>query len=242
MYAWQPSPEISLICIKLLETAKSGLSNKDKYLQSTIRFMDKYLSLSSSIAAWSTDARKAFGCVLEFEVGKLSTSLSSSFLFVGRTKKQGYDNDSGVEVRAPSIIEEFFFFLLKIIEEFFSCWQAMCGDYGMKTLLTDDRKKKNAVVFVFCTCSMCSLRFNSWNFSFVFYISGPLGLGSNNQSLANLVENNLESNNLIEVTNLYWILNLSFERGDMLPPYQQLGECTFKTYVVFFFINLIECS
>lgn len=133
LYAWQPSPEVSLVCAKLLETAKSGVSNKDKYLQSTIRFVDKHLSLSSSIAVWSTDTRKAFGCVLEFEVGKLSTS--PFFIFVEKTRKQGYDIDSGVEFRTPLIIEEFL-----------SCWQYMimlcfvCGDYGMQTLLTHDWK------------------------------------------------------------------------------------------------------
>ncbi|KAG6689736.1 hypothetical protein I3842_11G189400 [Carya illinoinensis] len=37
------SPEISQICSKLIETAKSCLSANDKYLQSTIKFLDKNL-------------------------------------------------------------------------------------------------------------------------------------------------------------------------------------------------------
>ncbi|KAF3453419.1 hypothetical protein FNV43_RR03859 [Rhamnella rubrinervis] len=44
------SEEISPICTKLLETAKSCLSHNDRYLQSTVKFMDRHWP-SSSIAA-----------------------------------------------------------------------------------------------------------------------------------------------------------------------------------------------
>ncbi|KAM6553777.1 hypothetical protein CsatB_014539 [Cannabis sativa] len=45
--SFNPSPEISAICFKLMETAKSCLSRRDVYLQSTIKFLGKRFPLSS---------------------------------------------------------------------------------------------------------------------------------------------------------------------------------------------------
>lgn len=47
---WQPSPEISVICSKLMETAKSSLNRRDRYLQSTIKFLDKHCPSSFEVA------------------------------------------------------------------------------------------------------------------------------------------------------------------------------------------------
>ncbi|XP_024021674.1 UPF0505 protein [Morus notabilis] len=47
--SFAPSPEISLICSKLMETAKSCLSTRDRYLHLTFKFLDKYLP-SSEVA------------------------------------------------------------------------------------------------------------------------------------------------------------------------------------------------
>ncbi|XP_062077630.1 uncharacterized protein LOC133782367 isoform X4 [Humulus lupulus] len=46
--SFNPSPEIYVICSKLMETAKSCLSRRDVYLQSTIKFLDKDLPPLSS--------------------------------------------------------------------------------------------------------------------------------------------------------------------------------------------------
>ncbi|PON91931.1 Suppressor of white apricot protein [Trema orientale] len=41
--SFNPSPEITVICSKLMETAKSCLSTRDKYLLSTAKFLDKQI-------------------------------------------------------------------------------------------------------------------------------------------------------------------------------------------------------
>lgn len=57
-FIWQLSHGISQICSKLIETAKLCLGASDKYLQSTIKFLDKNLPnpmAAPSIAVWKTD-------------------------------------------------------------------------------------------------------------------------------------------------------------------------------------------
>lgn len=58
LFTWQLSLEISQICFKLIETAKSCLNTSDKYLQSTIKFLDKMLpapNVAPSVAVWKTN-------------------------------------------------------------------------------------------------------------------------------------------------------------------------------------------
>ena len=58
LFIWQLNHGISPICSKLIETAKLCLSANDKYLQSTIKFLDKNLPnpmVAPSIAVWKTD-------------------------------------------------------------------------------------------------------------------------------------------------------------------------------------------
>lgn len=60
---WQPSPDITLICSKLVDTAKSCLSTRDRYLQLTFKYLDKHWPSSTVsdagtlIAAWWTHAQ-----------------------------------------------------------------------------------------------------------------------------------------------------------------------------------------
>ncbi|GMN51638.1 hypothetical protein TIFTF001_020788 [Ficus carica] len=45
--SFAPSPDITLICSKLMDTAKSCLSTRDRYLQLTFKYLDKHLPSST---------------------------------------------------------------------------------------------------------------------------------------------------------------------------------------------------